>query len=116
MVLKQTGLRFWVGIVLLTTNQPLGWVGMVTCNAIAVKQNSAFFSFLGFGIYALSWVMLGIGAWMAGPQGVQYARQLMLRLFRRQAPDPLQPKSPHTQEISSSTTPAFEARSSEASQ
>ncbi|MBW2599182.1 MAG: hypothetical protein JRC60_03600 [Deltaproteobacteria bacterium] len=53
-------LRFWIGIVLLTTNQPLGWGAMLVCNTIAINKHNEFFFYLGIALYALSWGMLGL--------------------------------------------------------
>ena len=83
---SQQNMRFWIGILLLVTNQPIGWVAMLVCNAIALKQQSVIFTYIGLGIYAFTWLLLLLGAWMAGPQGVVYAKQLVRRLFSRKAP------------------------------
>ena len=72
---------FWIGIVLLTTNQPLGWGGMLICDALALKQHDTYFFYLGFLIYGFSWIMLGIGVLLAGPEGVRYSRILLERFF-----------------------------------
>lgn len=61
--------RFWIGIILLVTNQPIGWGGMIISNTLALKYHNIFYTYIGFSIYALSWGMLGIGALLAGPQG-----------------------------------------------
>jgi len=74
--------RFWVGIVLLTTNQPLGWGVMLICDAIAINRHDAFFFYLGIVLYAMSWGMLGLGALLAGPEGVRYSRFLMKKALR----------------------------------
>ena len=73
-------LKFWIGIILLITNQPLGWGGMLICNALTIKNHNALFSFLGIGVYALSWGMLGLGLLMAGPEGIKYSRSLLKKL------------------------------------
>jgi len=39
-------LRFYIGILLLTTNQPLGWGAMLICNAIAIDRQDIFFPYL----------------------------------------------------------------------
>ena len=75
-------LRFWIGIILLTTNKPLGWGAVVACNAIAINKHDEFFLYLGIALYALSWVMLGLGALLAGPEGVRYSRLLLKKAWR----------------------------------
>lgn len=66
---------------MLITNQPLGWGIMLMCSALAVKTNRKIFYFLGIGAYALSWGMLGLGILLAGPEGVQYSRILLKKLW-----------------------------------
>ena len=73
---------FCIGIVLLTTNQPLGWGAMLICDALALKHHDTNYFYLGFLIYGLSWIMLGIGVLMAGPEGVKYSRILLRRLLK----------------------------------
>lgn len=75
-------LRFYIGILLLTTNQPLGWAALLACNAVAIGKQDLFFTCLGFVFYALSWVMLGVGAFLAGPEGIRYSRLLIRRGWR----------------------------------
>lgn len=72
--------RFWIGIILLTTNQPLGWAAMLVCDALAIQRHSMFPVYLGITLYGISWIMLGIGAFLAGPEGVRYARNIFRRL------------------------------------
>ena len=66
-------LKFWIGIVLLLTNQPLGWGAMLIGNTISINKQDALFSYLGIGTYAFSWGMLGLGLLMAGPEGTKHA-------------------------------------------
>jgi len=72
-------LRFYIGILLLTTNQPLGWGAMLICNAIALNRQDLFFTYLGLGLYALTWGMMGLGVLLAGPEGIRYSRLLLKR-------------------------------------
>ena len=74
-------LKFWIGIILLITNQPLGWGAMLICNDIAIHKHNVLFSFLGIGAYALSWAMLGLGLLLAGPEGIKYSRSLLKKLW-----------------------------------
>ncbi|MDD5723803.1 MAG: hypothetical protein PHY29_08725 [Syntrophales bacterium] len=76
------GLRFYIGMLLLTTNQPLGWGAVLICNAIAIDKQNIFFTYLGFVFYALSWGMLGLGVLLAGPEGIHYSRLLLQRAWR----------------------------------
>ncbi len=74
-------LKFWIGIILLVTNQPFGWGAMLLCSALAVKTKKKIFYLLGIGIYALSWGMLGLGFLLAGPEGIKYSRNLLKELW-----------------------------------
>ena len=78
----QFSLKFWIGITLLVTNQPIGWGAMFIFNALSINKQNALFSVLGFGAYALSWGMLGLGLLMAGPEGIKYSRGLLKKLWR----------------------------------
>ena len=73
-------LKFWIGILLLITNQPLGWGAMLIGNTLSINKQDALFSYLGIGTYAFSWGMLGLGLLMAGPGGVKYSRSLIRKL------------------------------------
>ena len=75
-------LKFWMGIALLVTNQPIGWGAMFIFNALSINKQNALFSVLGFGTYALSWGMLGLGLLLAGPEGIKYSRSLIKKLWR----------------------------------
>jgi hypothetical protein len=68
------GFRFRLGLVLLTTNQPLGWGALLLCAALAVKTGRKELYYWGIVAYGLSWVMLGVGVVLAGRDGLQYAR------------------------------------------
>ena len=72
-------IKFWLGMILLVTNQPLGWGGMFAFNALSINDRNLWYSLLGFGIYALSWGMMGLGVYLAGPEGVRYARSTLQR-------------------------------------
>ena len=73
-------LKFWIGIILLITNQPVGWGAMLIGNTISINKQDALFSYLGIGTYAFSWGMLGLGLLMAGPEGIKYSRSLIKKL------------------------------------
>ena len=76
----ELSLKFWIGIILLITNQPVGWGAMLIGNTISINKQDAFFSYLGIGTYAISWGMLGLGLLMAGPDGIKYSRSLFRKL------------------------------------
>ena len=74
-------LKAWIGIILLVINQPFGIGSMVICNAIAFHRHNALYTYIGIGAYVLSWVMLGLGILLAGPEGFKYARLLFKKLW-----------------------------------
>ena len=75
-------IKFWIGITLLVTNQPIGWGAMFIFNALSINKQNALFSVFGFGAYAMSWGMLGLGLLMAGPEGIKFSRSLVRKLWR----------------------------------
>jgi hypothetical protein len=80
-----------IGIFLLVANLPMGLIGFgVAGTMAALTGRKAFWGMIGVIIYGLSWAMLGIGVLLAGPQGVQYVRQLKRKWLgsREQHRDP----------------------------
>lgn len=77
--------RFVVGVVLLVINVPFGYGGMAVCAALAASHPDRvkYYTVVGGSVYALSWIMLGLGAWLAGPEGVRYSKELMRKWFKR---------------------------------
>jgi hypothetical protein len=74
-------LKFWIGTILLITNQPVGWGALLIGNTISINKQDALFSYLGMGTYAFSWGMLGLGLILAGPEGIKYSRSLIRKLW-----------------------------------
>jgi hypothetical protein len=77
-------LRFKIGLFFLVINVPFGYGGGALAAALGVKIGKpALGAGLGIVIYAISWIMLGLGVWMAGPEGVQLVNDLRKKLFSR---------------------------------
>jgi hypothetical protein len=74
---------FYVGVGLLLVNSPLGYVGLGVSGLIYVKTGNAFWLKLGGVFYAFTWVMLGLGAFLAGPEGLVLAKVWWKRLVHR---------------------------------
>ena len=72
--------KFRIGIFLLVANQPLGFLAILVCNAIALRQQDAIYSFIGLGAYVLSWGMLGLGLLLAGPEGIALSRSILKKI------------------------------------
>ena len=81
-VRPKRSLRFKIGVFFLVVNMPFGYGGGFLAAAIGVKMGQPKFGVvLGVGIYILSWIMLGLGIWMAGPEGVQLVKDLRKKWF-----------------------------------
>jgi len=75
-------LRFKIGVFFLIVNMPFGYGGGALAAVIGMKIGKPAFGVgLGIGIYILSWIMLGLGIWMAGPEGVQHIKYLRNKWF-----------------------------------
>ncbi len=79
--MKKGNVRFIIGVILLFTNQPLGWGGMILFNSLALKYHKPFYSYIGFSIYALSWGILFLGVYLAGKEGVIFVKNHWKRIF-----------------------------------
>ncbi len=79
--MKKSRTKFIIGCILLVINQPIGWGGMVFFNSIAFKYHNSTYSYIGFAIYGLSWAMLGLGVFLAGPQGIAWSKSVFAKLF-----------------------------------
>ena len=81
-VKPKSKLRFKIGVFFLVVNVPFGYGGGALATAIGVKMGKpALGAGFGIGIYILSWIMLGLGVWMAGPEGVQLVKDLRKKWF-----------------------------------
>jgi hypothetical protein len=93
-VKPKRSLRFKIGVFFLVVNMPFGYEGGALASAIGVKMGQPVLGVgLGVGIYILSWIMLGLGIWMAGPEGVQLVKNLRKKLFgvKKAPPGPAAP-------------------------
>jgi hypothetical protein len=93
-VKPKRSLRFKIGVFFLVVNMPFGYGGGALASAIGVKMGQPVLGVgLGVGIYILSWIMLGLGIWMAGPEGVQLVKNLRKKLFgvKKAPPGPAAP-------------------------
>jgi len=74
--------RFHVGVVFIIGSIAYGWIGLIGCSAIGLKYGR-FWIILGWIIYAVSWITYLIGFLLAGSAGVQYAKALAKRVFKK---------------------------------
>lgn len=74
--MHEYSLKFIIGIILLITNIPLGWGGLVFCAYLGRKTKKKFYYWLGTVLYILSWIMLALGGFLAGPEGIKLAKNV----------------------------------------
>ncbi|MHB8137404.1 MAG: hypothetical protein ACYDGO_03340 [Smithellaceae bacterium] len=87
---RKRSLRFKIGVFLLVVNTPIGYGGGALAAVIGLKtRHPTLGAALGVGIYFLSWNMLGLGIWMAGPEGVKLVKDLRKKWFgaKKSPPD-----------------------------
>jgi len=106
-VKPKRSLRFKIGVFLLIVNMPFGYGGGALSSAIGVKIGQPALGVgVGFGIYIISWIMLGLGILMAGPDGVQLVKDLRKKWFggKKSLSDSAVPEMPADNEGSRGTT------------
>jgi uncharacterized membrane protein (DUF485 family) len=82
-VKPKRSLRFTIGMFFLIVNIPFAYGGGALAIAIGIKMGQpALGAGFAVGIYIVSWIMLGLGIWMAGPEGVQLVKDLRKKWFR----------------------------------
>jgi hypothetical protein len=79
---NQSKTMFWAGVILLLINIPAGILGWAVA-AAGLAYDRPLVIFLGAVLYSASWLMLGVGIWLAGKKGVAYSKELWNRLLRR---------------------------------
>jgi hypothetical protein len=75
-------LRFNIGLALLLLNVPIGWGGLALGGIMAVWTNRHGWLVGGIALYALSWVLMGLGFVLAGHSGWVRARAFWRRRTR----------------------------------
>ena len=66
--------RFRAGIAFLVLNYLFGWPFLVVVEALALYLESPERAILGPVVYGISWALLGVGLWLAGPEAVTYLK------------------------------------------
>lgn len=77
-------LKFTIGMILLLTNQFVGWGAIIFSVYLFKKTKNKIYTVLGTVVYALSWGMFGLGLVLAGPEGKRIVEQLF-RTYRWQS-------------------------------
>ncbi|MDD5491768.1 MAG: hypothetical protein PHV60_03675 [bacterium] len=76
-------IAFWFGVGLLAVNPVIGWGGAALCSYLAIKtKKRKFYAVMGTSIYALSWIMLLLGGWLAGPEGYVLIKDLFFKIVK----------------------------------
>lgn len=70
-------------MLLLLGNSLFGWGALGACSLIAVNTGLSQFHRVGLGLYALSWVMFGLGLYLIGSEGLRHVRKRRKRFFVR---------------------------------
>lgn len=70
--------RFLAGVILIVVSSAIGWVSLAAGGALAPLYGRIALK-IGGAIYALSWVLLGIGVLLSGKDGITYAKRLIRR-------------------------------------
>jgi hypothetical protein len=72
---------FWFGVGLLAINPIIGWGGAALCSYLAIKtKREKYYAIMGITVYTVSWVMLLLGGWLAGPEGYVLVKDLFLKI------------------------------------
>jgi len=74
--------RFQIGVVFIIGSSAYGWIALIGGSALGIKYGRSWI-ILGWAIWAISWITYLIGFLLAGSAGVQYAKALAKRVFKR---------------------------------
>ncbi len=76
-------IAFWLGVGLLAINPIIGVGGAALCSYLAIKtKRKRFYAIMGITVYAVSWVMLLFGGWLAGIEGYVLVKDLFLKIVK----------------------------------
>ena len=79
--MENYSVAFWFGVGLLAVNPVIGIGGAALCSYLAIKtKKKKYYAIMGTSIYALSWIMLLIGGWLAGPEGYVLVKEFFLKI------------------------------------
>lgn len=83
--LRGASFAFTLGFWLFVLNWPFGYGGAAVCGLLALRGSPRFWGAAAVAVYALSWVMLGLGTLLLGANAKTLARdwRRSSALFRR---------------------------------
>jgi hypothetical protein len=80
--MENHSIAFWFGVGLLAINPIIGWGVAALCGYLAIKtKREKYYGIMGITVYAVSWVMLLLGGWLAGPEGYALVKDLFLKII-----------------------------------
>lgn len=81
--MEKHSIAFWFGVGLLAINPIIGWGGAALCSYLAIKtKRKRFYAILGITVYIVSWVLLLLGGWLAGPEGYVLVKNLFIKIIK----------------------------------
>lgn len=72
--MKKFSWRFYLGIFFLVINLPLGWLGLVYFTYLGLQTHQGIYYGLAAGVYIFSWLLLFLGGYLAGKEGIKYLK------------------------------------------
>jgi hypothetical protein len=67
--------RVRLGLVLFVLSYLFGWPFLLIVDSVALARQDADLAIVGTGIYAVSWVLLGLSIWLAGRDTIEYFKR-----------------------------------------
>ncbi len=80
--IRESETAFKIGVVLLIINPPIGWIGFAVGGYLSAKYHNPRYLVIATVVYAITWGMAGAGVLLAGPRGVDLARNALRRVWR----------------------------------
>lgn len=62
-------------------NYPIGWLVPLLLASLAAATALNILFILAAAVYAFSWIMLGLGLFLAGPEGLAFLKERLGRLW-----------------------------------
>ena len=81
--IRSSRTAFWIGVVLLIVNPPLGWLGFILGGYFSAKYQTPRYMVIATIVYAITWGMAGTGVLLAGPKGVMIAKSFIKYIWRK---------------------------------
>jgi hypothetical protein len=72
--------KFIIGMILLVTNQVVGYAGLLGAAYLVKKTKKKYWAAVGTVVYAISWGMFFLGAYLAGKEGLDLCK-LMIKKY-----------------------------------